>query len=182
LVVIGPMTRTVADAAALLDVMAGPAPGDLWWAPPPARPFAEEVGQDPGRLRVALSVDAEGIPVDPAHVVAARQAAELLASLGHEAVEEAPPPVAAEVMPMLQASFSGNYVARELDGNLPPLETLTPWSQTLLEMGRGISAGELARAQRGVQTACRQLATFYERFDALVTPTVAAPAPPVGKF
>ena len=51
----GPLTRTVLDAAALLDVMAGYETGDPWWAPPPERPFAEEVGARPGQLRVALT-------------------------------------------------------------------------------------------------------------------------------
>ena len=51
----GPMTRTVADAAALLDVMAGYETGDPYWAPPPERPFAEEVGAEPGALRIALT-------------------------------------------------------------------------------------------------------------------------------
>src|SRR6476660_10600073 len=62
----GPLTRTVADAAALLDVMAGYETGDAWWAPPPDRPFAAEAGADPGRLRVAVTttppLDAEVAP------------------------------------------------------------------------------------------------------------------------
>src|SRR5438093_9257090 len=56
----GPITRSVADAAALLDVMAGYEPGDPHWAPPPERPFAEEVGAPPGRLRIALSPEPPG--------------------------------------------------------------------------------------------------------------------------
>ena len=51
----GPLTRTVEDAACLLDVLAGYEPGDPWWAPPPDRPFAESVGDAPGRLRVAVT-------------------------------------------------------------------------------------------------------------------------------
>ena len=74
----GPLTRTVLDAAALLDVMAGYETGDPWWAPPPERPFAEEVGRDPGKLRVALTftppIDA---PVASECVTAARETAAL---------------------------------------------------------------------------------------------------------
>ena len=81
-----------ADAAALLDVMAGYETGDAWWAPPPARPFAEEVGADPGRLRVAVTTTPPlDAAVAPECVAAAEDAAALLAELGHE-VEEATPP------------------------------------------------------------------------------------------
>ncbi len=76
----GPITRTVADAAALLDVMEGYVTGDAWWAPPPARPFLDEVGVDPGTLRVAFHPH-PGIPRDecaPANRKAAEDAAQLL--------------------------------------------------------------------------------------------------------
>ena len=89
----GPLARTVADAAALLDVMAGPAPGDAWWAPPPARPFRAEVGSPPGRLRVAWTT-AHPDPtaaVEPAWRDAVLAAAAALESEGHELVEAAPP-------------------------------------------------------------------------------------------
>jgi amidase len=68
----GPIARTVLDAAAMLDVLAGYEPGDPWWAPPPERPFAEEVGADPGSLRVGLTtVPAIDAPVAPDCVAAA---------------------------------------------------------------------------------------------------------------
>jgi amidase len=83
----GSITRTVADTAALLDVIAGNEPGDPYLCPPPARPFLDEVGAEPGRLRIAVTttppLDTE---VDPICATAAREAAELLASLGHEVV------------------------------------------------------------------------------------------------
>ena len=61
----GPLTRTVEDAAAFLDVLAGYEPGDPWWAPPPERPFADEVGEEPGRLRIAVTATP---PIDaPVH-------------------------------------------------------------------------------------------------------------------
>ena len=86
----GSLARTVADAAAFLDVVAGPEPGDPYVAPPPERPFAEEVGAPPGRLRVALVLEPpHPSPVDAACVEAARDAATLLAELGHEVEEVA---------------------------------------------------------------------------------------------
>ena len=51
------LSVTVRDAAAFLDVLAGYEPGDAHWAPPPERPFLEEVGRDPGRLRIAFTTE-----------------------------------------------------------------------------------------------------------------------------
>src|SRR5206468_2675966 len=87
------VTWSVRDSAALLDATSGPDVGDPYWAPPPARPFLQEVGRDPGRLRVALTVKPwiEG-PVDPECADAARAAAKLCERLGHH-IEEARPEI-----------------------------------------------------------------------------------------
>ncbi len=85
------ITRSVRDSAALLDVASGPAPGDPYWAEPPARPFLDEVGADPGRLRVALCLETfNGTPLDPACAASAREAASLCESLGHQVEETGP--------------------------------------------------------------------------------------------
>src|SRR5439155_2380126 len=85
------VTRTLRDSAALLDATSGPDVGDPYWAPPPARPFLEEVGHPPGRLRIALTTSPwNGTPVDPECAEAARAAARLCEKLGHP-VEEARP-------------------------------------------------------------------------------------------
>src|SRR4029078_7539703 len=90
---------TTADAAAYLDLVVAYEWGDPFPPPPPERPFAEEVGVDPGRLRVAVTTasptDGE---VDGACVAAARDQAELLASLGHDVREAAPEWGGAELM------------------------------------------------------------------------------------
>src|SRR5262249_11500514 len=87
------VTRTVRDSAALLDATAGPDAGDPYWAPPPLRPFLEEVGRDPRRLPIALTTTPwNGQPVDAECAEAARAAARLCESLGHH-VEEASPSV-----------------------------------------------------------------------------------------
>ena len=88
----GPVARTVLDASAMLDVLAGYETGDPWWTPAPERPFVEEVGRDPGSLRVGLTtVPAIDAPVAQDCIAAAEDAAALLEELGHS-VEEAPPP------------------------------------------------------------------------------------------
>ncbi len=91
LTVEGAMTRSVRDAAALLDVLAGPAPGDPYAAPSPARPFAAEVGAPPGRLRIAVTHESFfGLTTAPECREATLDAARLLAELGHDVVEARP--------------------------------------------------------------------------------------------
>ena len=85
------LTRTVADSALLLDVTSGPVPGDPYVAPAPLRPFGEEIGRDAGRQRIAWTATPPfETPVDPACASAVRDAADLLASLGHEVTEDRP--------------------------------------------------------------------------------------------
>jgi amidase len=88
----GPLSRSVVDAAHLLDALSGYEPGDPWWAPPPERPFADVVREPPGKLRVAATTAAPvDAPVDPECTAALGSAAALLAELGHEVVEATPP-------------------------------------------------------------------------------------------
>ena len=85
------VTRSVRDSAALLDATSGPAPGDPYWAPPRKRPFIEEVGADPGRLRIALNVEhPSGGKVSAETRGAAEAAAKLLEGLGHSVEHAAP--------------------------------------------------------------------------------------------
>ncbi|HEU5010448.1 MAG TPA: amidase, partial [Gaiellaceae bacterium] len=87
----GPLTRTVEDAAHLLDVLAGYEPGDPWWAPPPERPFADTTSQPPPRLRVRVTVTPPiDVPVDQTCVTAVERTAALLVELGHEVEEGGP--------------------------------------------------------------------------------------------
>src|SRR5579871_6392796 len=85
------ITRSVRDSAALLDATNGPDVGDPYCAPPPARPFLQEVGADPGRLRIAFTTVAPtGVPIHPDCVAAVQAAAKLCSELGHEVTEGAP--------------------------------------------------------------------------------------------
>ncbi|MDX1541001.1 MAG: amidase family protein, partial [Geminicoccaceae bacterium] len=92
------VSRSVRDSAAALDATAGPALGDPYSAPPPSRPFLDEVGAPPGRLRIAFTARAfRGSPVHEDCVQAVEDAARLLDDLGHE-VEEAAPAFDAEAL------------------------------------------------------------------------------------
>src|SRR5262249_17866405 len=88
----GPLSVTVRDAAAFLDAIAGYELGDAHWAPPPERASLEAVGAAPGRLRIAFTAEPSiPYPVDPRLVQATRGAADALAALGHDVVEQTPP-------------------------------------------------------------------------------------------
>jgi amidase len=172
----GPIARFVADAAALLDVLAGYEPGDPWWAAPPERPFAEEVGADPGRLRVAVtSTPLYDTPVDPECVAALRSAAELLAGLGHEIVETTPP----WSTPDLAEAFLTIW---QVGPTLYPADPIhfTQLNRELVEAAHTTSAAEYAAAVLHVQTTSRRVVGFCSDFDAVVTPTLALPPVPIG--
>jgi amidase len=172
----GPIARTVLDAAALLDVMAGYETGDPYWAPPPERPFAGEVGADPGRLRVALTttppIDA---PVDPACAAAARDAASLLEELGHS-VDEATPEWDGDQL------FGGFMKVWQVMPALQPLprELFEPETQALMDAASQLGAVDYVRATAGLRDASRRIVAFFESYDLLLTPTLAQPPVPIG--
>ncbi len=176
----GPIARTVADAAALLDVLSGYATGDAWWAPPPARPFAHEVGKDPGRLRIAFTAEP---PMDatiaPGNAEGVRIAVQLLSDLGHEVVEASPPEWPQDVIEDFLITWAVRTCTYE---PMPPFETLEPVNQALIEFGRSVDAVRLDTADRRIQKASRNLVAFFDDFDVLVEPTVAGQPPVVGSY
>lgn len=180
----GPITRTVADGAALLDAMSGPATGDAWWAPPFDRPLADEVGAEPGRLRVAFH-EHPGVEADacaPANRAAARDAAALLEELGHHVEEAIPPGYGEDVVLSSSMVFAANHAAEADLAPYPPLDTLDPWMRTLVEMGRTVPAVEYAKAMATLQAMSRRTVAFFDDYDLFVSPTVAGPPPVVGSM
>ncbi len=174
----GVLTRTVADAAAVLDEISGPDRLAWYNAPIPDRPFADEVGADPGQLRVALSVRAPlGLPVDPAAVEAARRTGTLLESLGHKVTEtevELFPDEALE--PFLSVMHSGLAAYRGIDVN-----RLEPHNRASFEAGSALGSIEFVAALGELQRATRRVvARWGEDFDVLVTPTMAILPPVAG--
>ncbi len=173
----GPLARTIADAAAYLDVVTGYEWGDPWWLPPPERPFAEAAVTEPGRLRIAVTT----VPPTETEVhadcrAAAEDAATLLAALGHEVEEAAPdwsgPGLAEDFTPLWQ-------VAPTLYG-VEDLSLLTPFNQALAEGAKRTSSVEYVAALVRLQMRARQIVAFWERYDLLLTPTLALPPVPIG--
>jgi amidase len=178
-VVEGVTTRTVADAAAVLDLTAGPDP--LAWnnAIPPERPFAEEVGAAPGRLRIGLMAEAPlGIPTDPACAAAARDAAALLEELGHEVAEVEVATISAELVPAF--TVMANAGLADFDG--VDWEKTEPHNRHSHKVASSeISGYEYVAAAVAMEKLSRQeVARWGRDFDVLLTPTSAILPPLAG--
>jgi amidase len=184
------VSRSVRDTAALLEAVHGPAPGDPYVAPPPSRPYTEEVGADPGKLRVALWTESTiERDVDPETIAAARGAAKALEGLGH-AVEE--PDLATLrnvdlVQPFLVRWAAGQAAVLDqlgmATGNVIGADDVEPLSWALAEIGRRHSAGEYLTAVGQHQMMSRMFAGIHESgFDLLLSPTLGEPPPPLGTF
>lgn len=172
----GPLGRTVADAAALLDVMSGYETGDPYWAAPPERPFADEVGRAPGRLRIAQTdVAPNGAPVDPLVVAALDDAATLLGSLGHEVEEAAPDWVDHDMV----AAFI--KIVQTAPALFPvPEEDMEPINRALLRAALELSSADYVRAVTTLHAFARKVVAFWDDYDLLLTPTLALPPVPIG--
>ena len=184
----GPLThehvvcRSVRDTAAILDATAGPAPGDLYAAPPPARPWADEVGAPVPPLKVGLVTGHRyGGPVDPACSGAAEEAARVLEAMGHEVT-----PCGVEAMADLDGMVGfGLLVAAGVAAEVAhwesvfgePITDLEPANAAMVERGRAASAVDLIRATDAVAAWSRRMAEAYAPFDVLLSPTM--PNPPV---
>jgi amidase len=173
----GVVTRDVADTAAILDVICGPDRGQWYNAPAPARPFLDEVGADPGRLRVGLAVEAPfGLPVDQECVTAAEQTAAALAELGHH-VEPVSLDVPDEFLPaFLNIVNSGLADYEDIDW-----DRTEPHIQANRQAAMAIDSLTYVRSVHQLQRATRQMSDHWGRdFDLLVTPTMAIVPPPAG--
>ena len=186
------VTRTVRDTAAVLDAVAGPAPGDPYAAPTPARPFADEVGADPGRLRIGVQSEAFGTAAEthPDCVAATEAAAALLESLGHHVepshVDALDAPEFVEAFLLVWAAGIGSdvdhYWAEKL-GRPIGQDEVEPLTWTLVEAARAANAADFLDAHRKLQAISRRVAQWYEGgFDLLLTPTLAEPPPLLGEF
>jgi amidase len=180
------LTRSVRDSAALLDATRGPAPGDPYAAPPVVRPYLDEVGADPGRLRIALQLaPLSGSPVDAECTAAALAAAALLEGQGH-VVEQAQPPGSAEELGGAAWTLVAAGVAATLQRRTKALgrtlaehdvEAVT-WRA--VQHARTLSAVDHVNALLAIHTHGRRMATFHERHDIVLSPTLGQVPVPLG--
>lgn len=165
----GVVTRTVADTAAALDVMGRFDPLAWWNAPPPERPFADEVGRDPGRLRVAWATSgAEGVPTDPECVVAVDKALDGLADAGHQIVEADFDAGAEQFI----AHF-GSVVSAGLSTNPVDWDRVQASNRASYDQAAGVSSLVYTLAVDALQRWTREVNAQWGRdFDVLITPTM----------
>ena len=173
----GPISVTVRDAAAFLDVLAGYEPGDAHWAPPPARPFLAEVGVDPGRLRIAYTAEPP-IPceIDAQVAAVARTAADALAALGHEVVEATPPWVDGQMLDIFARLWA---VGPALYPVSDPAH-MEPLNRALAASAHDTSSVDYARAVLALQRAARRIVAFWDDVDVVLTPGLGKLPVPVG--
>ena len=179
----GPLARTVADAALLLDVMTGNQHGDMYTLPPlpDGETFLGYARREPGRLRIGRTLHhaVEGAQVHPACVAAYEEASTLLADLGHE-VEDMEPPFGPDVVPSFETLWYSMATLAPVD---PAAEgRLLPLTRYLRERGRATSAADLIFAQAYLQIIVRMAWNTLSEYDAVLTPTLASPPAPVGYF
>jgi amidase len=181
LATVGPLARTVRDAAALLDVMAGRAVGDPFWAPEEARSFLSACDDDPGRLRVArfsTPVIAE-TDVDPECVTAWEGASRLLESLGHEVVD-IEPPMPRDAVPTFEACWAVLTGLSTVSLDAAAREQLQPLTRWLGERGERISGPEFGLALGELRRIAARTLAAVAPYDVVLTPTLAQLPLPVG--
>jgi amidase len=182
------LTRSVRDSAALLDATAGPMPGDPYAVLPPTRPFAAEVGADPGRLRIAYSPRVADGSIGHADCVAALDdAVALCGSLGHDVVEADLPPFSADEGDAIGTVFNAatawivRYWIRRL-GREPRADELEPLTRAYWEAGQQIGADQYLVAVEDLQRFSRRVAAFLADYDVFLTPTLSEPPAPIGEI
>jgi amidase len=170
----GPIARTVDDAAAMLDVMAGLHDREPHWAPAPPRPFARLAREEPRGLRLRLVLRSNHVDTDPEIAAATERVARQLERLGHRVEErplELPPGMIDEFLPVWQSTAASAPVH---DWALT--QPVTRW---LGEKGLGVDPAAVARTTEKLMAIV--LAKFGDH-DAWITPTVAVPPPRVGAW
>ena len=180
------LTRSVRDSAALLDIVCQPQAGDPYFLAPPERPFAQEVGRDPGALRIAFSTASLASPeLDPECAAAVQDAARLCESLGHR-VEEAAIPGDMSALSRAAGLVIAASVAATLDAEAERRGRaisedeveLTTWMS--YRRGREVSAPDYVRAVGVVHAFGRAVAELFADYDILLLSTTGRPPPPVG--
>ena len=188
LAVEGVLTRTVADTAALLDVLAGYEVGDAVWAPRPAEPYTAAISRDPGRLRVAFtSRNYLDVAVTPEVEQTLQHAACRLEGLGHQVVEDTPPLPDAAMLDLFLTVFgpqiaSGIAAAEVIAGHPAGEGEIEPLSRAVLERAAAVPSHAYLAAVAALQQLARRVVAFFADYDLLLTPTLARAPLTIGEL
>ena len=183
------LTRTVRDTAAILDVVAGPMRGDLFVAPRPGRPYRDEIGADPGRLRIGLLISDPflELPIAPACLAAIRDTGHLLASLGHVVDEAFPSALTGPTgLGLAWHIISVSGLAARVDGwserigRAITADDVEPGTWASVQEGHSFSAVQVHAALQRLAAGVMRVPEWWADFDVLVTPTMQQPPPYIG--
>ncbi len=179
------VTRSVRDSALMLEALAGYQSGAPYGLGLPSTGFFNATTRDPPRLKIAINLNEPQVNVDPEVRKAVLSSAKLLEALGHS-VEEAAPGInylhLNEVQNTLIASSTAswlNQVARARGYEITP-EELEPMTHMIRLEGAQYSGANVAEALLSMQQFGLQMAQFHRRFDMVLQPVAATPAPPLG--
>ncbi len=176
----GVLSRTVRDTARALDVLQGSEPGDPFTVAAPTEAYASAMLRDPGTLRIGYTVQSPiGTPVDAQAVAAVHDAVALLRSLGHEVQEQGPAVDGNALSRSYLHMYFGHmhaitHMARRAGARSSDFELLT---RILATLGANTPSGTFVAEVDAWNTYARALGQFHTRFDMLLTPTAATPAP-----
>jgi amidase len=176
----GVLTRRVIDTALFHDVASGSTDIDVDRPAPPEIPFTQAASSSPGRLRIAWSTKFPGVVLAKLDEQLRRglmETVELLSSLGHE-VREQDPDYGNETIPSVIARYMRG--AHDDVAELEHPERLERRTRALARLGGLVTDGLLKRSLAGEAGLAERLNRVFEGTDFLITPTVAAPAPPIG--
>lgn len=178
------LTRSVRDAAAVLDGVAGPAPGELYsWCPPPV-PFTTRPAE-PAGLRVGLLTRSpDGVPVEPVMREAVEEAGSLLESLGHRVEYSHPPALFEDRSPSLQPDRPSDYRRRirnigEMLGRPATQDDVEPYLWAMASAERRESLDAYIAAVAWEQAWSVRVQSWWQQFDLLITPTIPVSAEPL---
>jgi amidase len=177
----GPLARTVRDAAALLDAMTGPAPGDWFWAPSDPTSFLRACDDPPSGLRIGrYATPVVGDAAPHADCLAAYEAAaRLLADLGHVVVEHTTT-FTPELVPAFEVVWATEFLSLPIEpADEPKTRPLTRWVR---DNGRRVSGQQMHAALSTLRMAARTEIEATRDYDAVLTPTLAQPPPLVGQL
>src|SRR6478672_13243639 len=178
---------SVRDSAAMLDAVHGPEPSSPYVAPAPERPFAQEVGRDPGRLRIVFTDNSPyGDAIDPEIAAATREVAALLAGLGHE-VEDRAPVLAADPAVVMATITSTSTalnlrLAEQRFGRAMTDRDFERLTLASAQNGQKATATDYAAAQLTAFQVSRDLRTFFETCDVFLCPTLCLPPLRIGEL
>ena len=188
LAVEGVITRTVADTALLMDVLAGYEVGDATWAPRPNEPYADVIDEDPGRLRVAVSTDNwVDVRVTAEVDQTLREAAGILSGLGHEVVEATPPMPPHDELGVFLDVFGANVAmgvaaAERLAGRAAGEDDIEPLTRAVFDHASALPSHAYVAAVARLEQHARALVAFFAHYDVLLTPTLAGSPVPIGQL